>query len=219
MSKTDGDFLPVVLLGAGGHAKVVLSAAQRLGWRLLGVCDPVLAQTGVKVWRGLPVLGDDRFLETCTPGAVHLLNGIGMVPGNDVRRRIHERWVAAGFRFPALVDPTAFVDETASLADGVQVLARAAVQADVVIADGSIINTNAQVDHDGRIGPHAHLAPGTVLCGDVQVGARAFLGAGCVVMPQVTIGEGSIIAAGAVLPKSVQPDTQWAPHRRLPSGP
>lgn len=203
----------VILLGAGGHAKVCLSVARLLGWTVLGVCDPGLAGSGATQWRDLPVLGDDEALATRHPDEVALINGVGMVPGQSARRRIHERWTASGFDFPALVHPRACLAPAVRLGVGVQVMAGAILQPDVSIGDGTIVNTGVQIDHDGTIGAHVHLAPGTVVCGDVHIGDRAFLGARCVVMPQLSIGQDAVVAAGAVVPSSLPAGSCWAPHR------
>jgi sugar O-acyltransferase (sialic acid O-acetyltransferase NeuD family) len=203
-----------ILLGAGGHAKVVLGLAHALGLRVIGVCDPGLASAGDASWRGIPVLGDDRALAHHDPRNVALLNGIGQVAGSASRQRIHEQLSADGFEFPALVHPGAMVDGTATISQGVQVMAGAVVQADVSIGTGTIINTGARVDHDCRIGQHVHIAPGAVLCGGVDVGDFAFLAAACTVLPQVRIGESAIVAAGAVLAKSLGAGSAHRPHRR-----
>jgi sugar O-acyltransferase (sialic acid O-acetyltransferase NeuD family) len=204
---------PWILLGSGGHAKVVLGLAHVLGLRVIGVCDPGLASAGQASWRGIAVLGDDRALAHQDPRDVALLNGIGQVPGGAARQRIHEQLTTDGFEFPALVHPGAAVDDTAILSQGVQVMAGAVVQADVSIGAGTIINTGARVDHDCRIGQHVHIAPGAVLCGEVVVGDGAFLGAACVVLQQIDIGPRSLVAAGAVLARDLHEGAAFLPHR------
>ena len=202
-----------ILLGAGGHAKVVLGLAHALGLRVIGVCDPGLASAGETSWRGVPVLGDDRALARHDPREVALLNGIGHVPGGAARRQVHEQSVTAGFEFPTLVHPGALVDDTATLADGVQIMAGAIVQADASIGTGTIVNTGARVDHDCRIGQHVHIAPGAVLCGGVDVGDNAFLGAACTVLQQVDVGAQALVAAGAVLARALGEGAAFLPHR------
>ncbi|ANH68936.1 acetyltransferase [Mitsuaria sp. 7] len=209
--------LPLVLIGAGGHAKVVLSLARALGRDVIGVCDPALARDGATAWRGVPVLGDDEALSALDIDRVGLLNGIGQVSHNKVRRTLHERWTSKGFRFVALAHPGAVIDPTATLGDGAQVMAGAIVQADATIGASTIVNTGVRVDHDCRIGDHVHLAPGAVLCGGVEVGAGSFLGAACVVLQQVAIGEGAIVSAGAVLARPLAAGSLHAPHRRRPA--
>ncbi len=203
-----------VLLGAGGHAKVVLSLARACGLDVAGVCDPALARAGESRWRGLAVLGGDEALQKLSNDAWVLLNGVGQVVGNNARRALYERARAQGFRFPALVHPHAWIDDSAQLADGVQVMAGAVLQADVRVGENSLINTRASVDHDGRIGPHVHVAPGAVLCGEVELAEEAFVGSGAVLLPGVHVGARAVVAAGCTLPRSLGPGQRHGPGPR-----
>lgn len=193
---------PHILLGAGGHARVVLGLAQALGWPVSGVCDPGLEQAGVTDWQGCAVLGDDTYLDAADPSGVLLLNGIGLMParGSDLRlhTRLHHRWGAVGFVFPACVHPAAWVAPDVVLAAGVQIMAGAVVQPGCTIGAGSIINTGAIVDHDCNIGQQVHIAPGATLCGDITIDDDTFVGAGATVINGLSIGKGAILAAGAV---------------------
>jgi len=206
--------LPLILLGAGGHAKVVLALARALGRDVIGVCDPTLARAGTAQWRDLPVLGDDDALASWSPAQVELANGIGQLPtGKHVRKLVHERHAEQGFHFPVLVHPAAIVDPSATIGSGAQIMAGAVLQADVTVGVSSIVNTGARIDHDCIIGRHAHVAPGAVLCGGVRVGDQAFLGAGCTVLPLVAIGMRCLVAAGAVLARGLDDEASFLPHR------
>lgn len=187
------------MLGAGGHAKVLLSLAQSLGLELLGVCDPVLFSQGVSHWRGIRVLGGDEALDALNPESVGLINGVGRLVGNAGRCRVFARLKEKGFQFPVLVHPTAWVDNTAFLHEGVQVMAGAVIQADVIIGSNSIINTRAGIDHDCCLGVDVHVAPGATLCGGVQVQDRAFIASGATVIQGLTVGEDAVVGAGALL--------------------
>jgi sugar O-acyltransferase (sialic acid O-acetyltransferase NeuD family) len=204
--------LSLVLLGAGGHAKVVLSLAQAAGFRVVGVCDPGLAQQGAAQWRGIPVLGDDDALDTMSPADTALANGIGQLVAASARRNAFVRLRQRGFRFPCLVHPRAWVDATASLSEGVQVMAGAIVQADCSVEANTILNTGASIDHDCIVGAHVHIAPGVRLCGAVAVGDRAFVGAGATVLPSLTLGADAIVAAGSTLARNLQAAERYAPH-------
>lgn len=203
-----------VLLGSGGHAKVVLALARACGLEVVGVCDPALAATEATEWRGLPVLGSDDALEGVDPRQVSLLNGIGQTTGGSARQRIYEQTTGRGFRMPALVHPAAIVDPTVVLSDGVQVMAGVVLQPDVHVGENSIINTRASVDHDGRIGRHVHIAPGATLCGNVNVGDGAFIGAGATVVQQRRIGSGSFLCAGSLLSADLEEGKRWPIKRR-----
>lgn len=194
---------PLILLGAGGHGRVVAELATACGGTLLGVCDPSLAEQEVLEWHGLPVLGGDEYLEKVKPGEVFLLNGIGMMPGSKVRRSVFQRLSQSGFEFPVLVHPAAWVAGSAILEPGVQIMAGAVLQPGVIVGRDSIINTGSSVDHDSMIGQHCHIAPGVTLCGDVEVGDHVFVGAGATLIQGVVLAPNVFVKAGKVITRNV----------------
>lgn len=191
--------LPVILLGAGGHAKVVLDLLQALDRQVLGICDPALATQGTKTWRGLPVLGDDHVIESYAPADVELANGTGSLPGNTLRRRLHTRFTRQGYRFATLVHPSAILGSGTELGQGVQIMAGVIVQADTRIGDDVILNTGARIDHDGDIGHHVHVAPGAVLSGDVTLGNGCHVGAGATLRQGLRVGSEAVIGMGTTV--------------------
>jgi UDP-perosamine 4-acetyltransferase len=194
----------VVILGAGGHAKVLLSLLQAIGADVHGVCDPGLVAQSVTTWRGIAVLGGDEALESLDPASIGLVNGMGQVVGSSRRQALFEALSGKGFGFPALVHPAAWVDPSVVLEPGVQVMAGAVIQPDSTIGANTIVNTGARIDHDCIIGEHVHVAPGAVLCGGVKVARGAFIGAGSTTIQGVSIGESCIVGAGAVLVRNLQ---------------
>lgn len=189
---------PLVLLGAGGHAKVLLGLIRQLNLSLLGVCDPKLSKENVKEWEGITVLGDDSFLNNMNDH-VELALGVGQIIGSKVRQLIYQRYTQQGFVFPVLVHPKAFVDPSAKLGNGVQVMAGAMIQPNVTIEENVIVNTCASIDHDCLVGSHVHIAPGATVCGGVRIENGAFIGAGSILVQEVSIGTDAIVTAGTVL--------------------
>ncbi len=195
---------PLVLLGAGGHARVLLALARAAGHSIQGVCDPLLAANDVVSWEGLEVLGDDHALERLAPDSVDLILGVGkLVEGNE-REQLYSFWRARGYAFPALVHPTAWVAPSVVLSDGVQVMAGVLIQPGCNIGENSIINTRAIIDHDCRIGRDVHVAPGATLCGSVVVEFGAFIGAGATVIQGVRIGNNAVVGAGVTLVRDLE---------------
>lgn len=190
---------PLILLGAGGHAKVLLALVQAARRCVIGVCDPQLAAEGLKHWRGVPVLGGDDTVYDHRPDQVGLINGVGQLVGSSSRARLYIAMCQRGYHFPALVHPTAWVADDVKLSDGVQVMAGVSIQPDSTIGENSIINTQASVDHDCYIGEHVHVAPGATLCGGVHVGAGAFIGTGSVILQGLTVGSEAVVGAGMTL--------------------
>jgi sugar O-acyltransferase (sialic acid O-acetyltransferase NeuD family) len=188
-----------ILLGAGGHAKVLLALAHALALPMKGACAPEFAAHPHSTWQGVPALGGDDALTHFSPTDIRLINGIGQTVGNDVRKQAYVAQKKAGFLFPAITHPFAWVAPDAMLADGAQVMAGAIIQPGCSIGENSIINTRASIDHDTRVGGHAHIAPGAILCGGVTVDDDAFIGAGATIGPGVHIGKSAIVGAGVTV--------------------
>lgn len=190
------------MLGAGGHAKVLLDALIFSGFKVDGVVDPVLAETD-EFWRAIAVIGDDDGLLKTGPAEIMLVNGIGSLPGKSLRQRLFAQFRMAGFNFLSVVHPSALMGSGVVLGEGTQLMAGSIVQADSTIGDNSIVNTGALIDHDCVIGSHVHIAPGVVISGGVKVGDGAHIGTGASIIQGVAIGAGAVIGAGTVVVKDV----------------
>lgn len=195
-----GDTL--ILLGAGGHAKVLIDALRSRGLGIHGIVDADPARHG-QTLSGVPIVGDDNAVFAMAAETIWLVNGVGSVRVSAARRRLHESFKARGYRFAGVVHASAIVAPDVVLAEGVQVMAGAVVQTGCRIGEGAIINTRATLDHDCEIGAHTHLSPGVTLCGSVVVGEGSHIGAGATVIQGVRIGRNSMVAAGAVVIRDV----------------
>lgn len=198
---------PLVLLGAGGHARVLAALAYAAGYSILGVCDPTLAMDGITRWEDLDVLGDDSALDRMPPDRVALVLGIGQLVTGKLREHTYAIWRARGYDFPALVHPSAWVAPGVLLSDGVQVMAGVIIQPGCAIGENSIVNTRAGIDHDCIVGRNVHVAPGATLCGDVTVEEGAFIGAGATVIQGLRVGTRAVVGAGVTLVKSIKPES------------
>ncbi len=190
-----------LILGAGGHARVLIDALQASG-----MATPVaLLDADRSLWGttllGVPVVGGDDRLSTLTKdGITHFLVGLGSVGDCRPRRRLYELGLAHGLRpLRALVHPSAVCSRWATVGEGTVVYPASVINAGAVIGVNGIINTGAIVEHDCTIGDHAHVATGATLCGGVQVGAGAHIGAGATVRQGLMIGDEAIVGAGAVV--------------------
>lgn len=195
---------PVIGLGAGGHARVlveILRASEE--WELAGLLDRDPALTHTRVG-GVPVLGNDDLLsDLWQQGVQHAFLGIGAVRDTHARRALFERTKKLGFTFIPVIHPRAIVAPSAQAGEGAAILAGAIVNTDATLGVNVIINTGAIVEHDCRIGSHAHIASGACLAGGVLVGDGAFLGAGCTIRQGLTVGAEAVVGAGAVVIKDV----------------
>ena len=191
----------VTILGAGGHAKVVISLLKSNGYTIEKVLDDDILKDGELIMGyeiDVPIELHENEI-TCA-------HGIG---SNKIRKLLAEKY--AEVKWPVLIHPTAYVDPSAKVGNGSVIMAGAVIQADAQIGSHVIINTGATVDHDCIIGDYAHIAPGTNLAGENTIGEGVLMGVGSATIPQVKVGQWSVIGAGSVLGKSV-------PNRVLVAG-
>lgn len=189
---------PVIVIGAGGHAKVVVDALLAVHTLLVGITDADRNRKGEQLM-GIGVLGGDDVLADYPPETVDLVLGVGSVRVSNSRQMLFEKFKAAGYRFRTFVHPSAVVSSQVVLGEGCQVMAGAVIQADAILGANVLINTRAAVDHDCRIGDHVHLGPGSVLCAGVDVGTGSHLGSGSTTLQGVRIGRAVQVGAGALI--------------------
>jgi len=194
----------IFVLGAGGHAKVILDAIfSTSSMNISGIvdCNPMLV--GGSIF-GVPIIGSNEIIfEKYLPKDVLLINGIGSISPKSHRQELFNKFKKSGFNFANIVHVTGYVGKEVLLGEGAQILAGGIVQPGCHIGNNVIVNTNASIDHDCFIGDHVHLAPRVVCCGNVTIGRGSHIGAGAVVLQGVTIGENCLIASGAVVTRDV----------------
>lgn len=203
----------VIVVGGGGHAKVVIESAFSAGFEIEGIVDPAFDQ-GSKGPGGLKVLGGDEFLQDLSPDTVTLINGIGSLPGKNARWETASRLRATGFRFVEVIDPTAIYSSDLTTAEGVQIMTAAVLQPGVRLGRDSMVNTGAMLDHDCEVGDQVHIAPGVVMSGNVRVGNNCHIGVGAVVSHGLNIGKGAVVGAGATVVRDV-PDGETVMSRSV----
>jgi sugar O-acyltransferase (sialic acid O-acetyltransferase NeuD family) len=194
---------PVWVLGAGGHAKVVIDTLRATGaWDVVGLLDDDGARWGTE-YLAIPVEGEisDQLI-----GRFGVEFAVIAIGSNYARAKIATRlthtisWVNA-------IHPTAHLASGVRLGVGCVVCSGTIVQPDAVIGDHAILNTMCSVDHDGIIGKFAHIGPGAHLGGNVKVGEGALLGVGSCVAPGRMVGAWAMVGAGAAvvndIPKGV----------------
>lgn len=181
----------VAVVGAGGHAKVVIATLQALGHEVLVALDDDPARRGDAVL-GVPVAGPTAAWLGERPGTSAVL----AVGDNRARRRLAGELPG---EWLAVVHPRAVVHPSARVAPGAVVFAGAVVQPEARVGAHGIVNTGATVDHDADVGAFAHVAPGAHLCGGVTLGEGVLLGVGAVATPGRTVGAWTTVGAGAAV--------------------
>ena len=196
----------IVLVGGGGHCKVIIDAIIKSGkYDIEGVVDPELRE-GVDEVLGVPVLGDDdELFDLYTRGVKDAFISVGSVGDCSLRRSLYKKVSKIGFNFPVIIHPGAVIAEDVkeSIGKGTFIAAGAVINPGTHIGENVIINTRSSIDHDCEIGDFVHIAPGVTLSGGVKVGAETHIGTGANVTHYRNIGRKCMIKAGALISKDM----------------
>jgi UDP-perosamine 4-acetyltransferase len=192
----------IIVIGGGGHAKVLIDTLQMTNMNIIGILDANPAVTGQEVL-GVPVLGKDDYINHYAPDKVVLVNGLGSIDIPLVRKTIFYQFKAKGFEFYSVIHPTACISRDVKWGEGCQIMAGSIIQAGSILGNNVIINSGVTVDHDCRIEDHTHLAPGTVLSGNVHIEEECHVGSRAVILQGLHIAKRSLVGAGAVVINSI----------------
>ncbi len=205
LSVLEQDFNPhsVIIYGGGGHGKAVIDLVRSLGtFEIVGVIDDGIGK-GEHVM-DLPILGSKDDLTGLRENGIRLaLNAVGGVGDVHSRVEVFRRLAQAGFAFPNLIHPTAFVEPSVKLDSGVQVFPHAYVGSDSTVGFGCIVNTAAVVSHDCTLSSYVNVAPGALLAGGVTIGEGVLVGMGATLNLHLNVGPNARIGNSAVIKDDV----------------
>ena len=197
---------PLIIIGAGDHAKVLLDILLEQGEKVFGLADKSVPK-GTMIY-GVPVIGDDNEVLKYSPEEIELVNGIGSVGSTALREKLYNYYKSKGYIFKSVIHKSAVLSSRAILFAGVQVLAGVIVNTEAEIGENSIINTKASVDHGCKIGSHCHIAPGCILSGCVAIGNGTHIGTGSSIIQGIKIGSNVLIGAGSVVVSDIEDNSK-----------
>lgn len=193
----------LVILGAGGHARVVAETAEVLGFSLAGYLAPRAADPGQAPHARH--LGDDGAITALLRAGHNFVIGIGFVDSPGAARRAGLVARVPADRLERLIHPRAIVSPSSRIAEGTFLAAGVILGAGSRIGLAAILNSGAIIDHDCRIGANSHVATGARITGGVTVGRDCMIGAGATIIQELCIGDCAVVAAGAAVIATVAP--------------
>jgi sugar O-acyltransferase (sialic acid O-acetyltransferase NeuD family) len=192
---------PILIIGGGGYARVLIDTLLLQDMQIVGYTDIGLRQHSTI--RGIPYIGDDNAILSYKPQEILLVNALGSVASTKNRQNVFDLFKRKGYVFASVIHSSAIISPDTILAEGVQIMAGAILQAGAQIGANTIVNTKASVDHDCMVGPHVHIAPGVTLSGEVVIESGVHIGVGSNVIQRIHIYSNSVIGAGSLVLKDV----------------
>ncbi|MFZ5968917.1 MAG: acetyltransferase [Bacillota bacterium] len=191
----------LMILGAGGHGKVVAEIAELMKqWDEIVFLDD---NKELKEVNGHTVIGGLRDYKVYKDQYNFAFVAIG---NNKFRTKLIYELLEYGYKIPVLIHPFTAVSSNAQLDIGTVVMAGAVINPNTRIGKGCIINTSCSVDHDCVLGAGVHISPGARIGGTVIIGENSWICIGSSVSNNINIGNNSIVASGAVVVKDINND-------------
>ncbi len=201
----------LIIIGAGGHGKVIADIAMKMSkWQNIVLVDD---NKSFMTCMGLEIIGKTADAFKYKDEADFFI----AVGNNATREKLQEKYENAGLSIAKLIHPGAVIGNDVEIGIGTVVMAGVVINSSSRIGKGCIINTGSSLDHDNVIEDYVHISPGTNLAGTVRVGKGSWIGIGSVVSNNIDICGGCIFGAGAVVVKDIaEPGTYiGVPVRRI----
>lgn len=188
----------LLILGAGGHGKVVSETAQLMNkWEEIVFLDD---RDNIDNVNGIPVMGKLNDYLNLTHKYDYAFAAFG---DNKLRLIWIEKLIGAGFKIPTLVHPSSVISSSASINSGTIILGGVIINSSTCIGGGCIINTAVSIDHDCIVESGVHISPGVNIGGTVRIGSYTWVCIGANIRNNIAIGCEAIIAAGATVIEDV----------------
>lgn len=184
----------VVIIGAGGHGKVIADIIEKSGDKVLGFLDDGTTQKEIF---GYSILGKAADCNKFQDKEFFIAIG-----NNLVRKKIASS--NSNLKFYTAIHPSAVISRGVEIGEGTCIMAGCVINANTKIGKHAIINSGSVVEHDNTLSDFVHLSPGAVLCGTVSVGECTHIGAGVTVKNNVSITGETVIGVGAAVVSDIK---------------
>lgn len=187
----------LMILGAGGHAKVCLEIAERMGlWDDIELLDDNPNTLKVQKRKVVGTMADIKDYTKSHQFFVAIGN-------NKTRMTIFKKLIDMNCYLVSLIDPSSVISKFSIISQGTVIMPKVVINAGSVIGENCIINTSTVIEHDCEIKNHVHLSPNTTICGSVLIEEQTWIGAGCTVINNIKICQDVIVGAGSLVIKNV----------------
>ncbi len=200
---------PILLLGAGGHARACIDVIEQEGRFDVAGLVGLAEEVGTRML-GYSVLGMDADVPALLSKYAQALVTVGQIKTPEVRMRLFDLLLESGCGLPVIVSPRAYVSAHATLGAGTIVMHGAVVNAGAAVGRNCIINSQSLVEHDAVIADHCHIATGAAINSGVRIGTGTFVGSVASVRQSIRIGDRCLIGMGQRVIADCEPGT-WIP--------
>lgn len=189
----------VVIIGAGGHAKVIADIIVKSNDEVIGFLDDdqTLSPNIIDRYKLIGTIADCEKIQRKNPDFQFII----AIGNNHIRTKVADKY---NLNYYTAIHPSTIIGLGVNIAEGTAIMANAVINSSTKIGKHCIINTGAIIEHDNIIEDCVHISPNATLCGTVNVGKLTHIGAGAIVKNNMTVCNNCIIGAGGVVVKSIE---------------
>lgn len=193
----------ILLVGAGGHCKVIISIIKKNdNFEIYGISDEKETLLGQKILDYTISFSEKNWSDI----NLYCKNALVAFGNTDIpyqRKKIFKKLKNNNFKLPIIISKDSIIADDVKIGEGTVVMPGVIINAGTVIGKNCIINTGCIIDHDCNIGDHTHIAPGVTCSGGVLIDKLCHIGTGATIIQTITIGSETLVAAGAVVVKNI----------------
>ena len=193
---------PIILIGAGGHARSSIDVIESNGnYQILGLIGQD-KEIGQEIC-GYPVLGTEKILTQLRNKVQAIALGLGQIKTSNLRERYFHLARELGFHLPVIASSSARVSKHATIGIGTIIFHGATINASAKVGMCNIVNSHALIEHNVRIGDFCHISTGTIINGSVDIGDRSFIGSRSIIVNDVVVANDTFVKAGSIVKRDV----------------
>ena len=192
----------IIIIGAGGHSKVIADIIEKSKDIVLGFLDDNKEKDVIIIKeKQYKVIGK---IEECVKiqeenKDIQFVIGIG---DNKTRKNIANRY--NNLKYYTAIHPSSQIALDVEIGQGTVIMANTCLNTSAKIGKHCIINTASVIEHDNEINDYVHISPNATLCGTVKIGELTHIGAGATIKNNISICNNCIIGVGAVVVKNIE---------------
>tara|TARA_Y100001968_G_C19048432_1_gene567943 strand:- start:2 stop:682 length:681 start_codon:yes stop_codon:yes gene_type:complete len=184
----------LLIIGCGGHSKVVTEVAESLGFLDISYFDSSL--------------GKNSFLHRKVHSKIHeKYTGYFFVAIGDnfSREQVYNDFSTShvGADSPILIHPSSIFSSSSSIGFGSIIMPLCVINANTSIGNGVIVNTSSSLDHDSIMNDFSSIAPGVNVGGKVTIGYRSSISIGSSISHGINIGDDVVIGGSSFVLKDI----------------
>jgi len=202
---------PILLLGAGGHARACIDVIEQNGFYEVAGLVGLAEEAGTNIL-GYSVIGVDNNIPELLKEFTNVLIAIGQIKTHVQRERLFNTVMQNGGNLQSVISPSAYVSKHAKIGDGTIVMHGAIVNAGASVGKNCILNSQSLIEHDSVIADHCHIATSATINSGVTISSGTFIGSNCSVRQRTNIGEHCVIGMGQNVLSDCAAGT-WLPKR------